>query len=76
MAGGFKVLRANHWEASLNENSGVFWLLPLKSNPCSPEDVREEEGIHTPQTDSLVPADIFALWPSFPLATGWPGGAR
>lgn len=54
VAGEFKVLRANHWETPLNLNSGVFMLLLLKCSPCVPGSVRAEEGIHTPQPDSLV----------------------
>ena len=54
VAGEFKVLRASHWETPLNLNSGVFMLLLLKCSPCIPGSVRAEEGIHTPQTHSLV----------------------
>jgi len=54
VAGEFKVLRASHRETLLNLNSGVFMLLLLKCSPCILGSVRAEEGIHTPQTHSLV----------------------
>ena len=70
VAGEFKVLRANHWETPLNLNSGVFMLLLLKCSPCVPGSVRAEEGIHTPQPDSLVLA-VRSLCRVWCFATPW-----